>query len=116
MNNVINPADLLTSLLTGEQVDLDYAQCVALEAHLEPALKAVKELRSKLDEQKRAHAIGEKFRFRGQRFVVLKHGSTTPWKIAYDIAVGELSATKRRVVETAVADLKTDTKKVREIN
>lgn len=115
-NQVIDPPVLLQALLTGEQSELDYSELIALRAHLAPALDAVAEIQKKLDEQKRAHEIGEKFRFRGQRFLVAKHGSTTPWKKAFDIAVAELSATKRRVVQTAAEDLKSDTKKVKEIS
>lgn len=116
MTAVIDPSALLQALLTGEQSDLNYAEMIAVQHYLAPALDAVAEVRKKLDEMKRAHEIGDKFRFRGQRFIVAKHGTTTPWKSAYEIARDHLSATKRRVVEDAVEDLKTDTKKVKEIN
>lgn len=113
---VIDPPVLLQALLTGEQSELDYAEMTAIKVHLGPALDAIAEIDKKLSEQKRAHEIGEKFRFRGQHFLVAKHGSTTPWKKAFELAIDMLSATKRRVAQTAAEDLKTDTKKVKEIS
>lgn len=111
-----DPPVLLQALLTGEQSELDYAEMVALKVHIGPALDAIAELTKKLNAQKGAHEIGETFRFRGQKFLVAKHGSTTPWKKAFDIALDHLTATKRRVVQTAADDLKSDTKKVKEIS
>lgn len=103
---------LVTALRNGERVEpLDAGEVFAIEQYLGPVFDALKEYKKGLDDERGRHAIGDRFEYRGVELVVVKKGSSTSWKPAFELAMQFVpDKHKSTVKETVAEEFTKDTK------
>ena len=105
---------LFDDIISGrEAFSLSTEEYDKLKNFLAPVLESLSEFEKGLAKTKAQYSIGEQFEYGGQGYVVAKHGSTTAWKKAYDIAFSSIdSAEIREAVQKTVDELKKPTTKL----
>lgn len=112
MQDAITAGQLLQQVVSGEIDSLTSEEYATLKHALDRPLKLFKEYDDGLRSAKDKKEIGEILTFRGAKYKVARHGSTTPWKKVYDRVFQLLPKTKQALAADIVADEKKDTKKL----